>query len=183
MSDEFGATAWGHGWLRLAEPTTITRPDPALPRARTLARHDRVRDVDTAPGRVAAVVDDGGEHRVHLTLPVWGPVDRERAMAALAGHAGTDDLPDTVHAELRGADVPVTPSPDELTATCSCTARRAPCVHILAAYLELSRRLDERPVLALLLRGATGRPRPADAARVPLDTLDPATFYLSPTAD
>jgi hypothetical protein len=39
MTPEFGASAWGRAWLRLAEPDDITSIDTRLPKARSLARY------------------------------------------------------------------------------------------------------------------------------------------------
>ncbi|MCW2865790.1 MAG: hypothetical protein JWP48_7498 [Actinoallomurus sp.] len=177
MSGEFGATAWGHDWLRLAEPTSITRPDPALPRARSLARGDRVRDLELTPGQVTAVVDDRGERRVRITVPTWDDAQVGRARVVLADQPAGADLPDTVHAALRDAGLPLAPDPATLTTTCGCTSRKDPCLHLLATYVELARRLDERPRHAVVLRGLTDSGTPRGTARVPLGLVDPATFY------
>lgn len=94
---EFGATAWGRDWLRLAEPTATDRPDPALPRARSLARNDRVHDLKLTAGRVTAVVADRGGHRVDITVSVWNDTQLERARTALAAVPPSADLPDDLH--------------------------------------------------------------------------------------
>ncbi|QKW32429.1 hypothetical protein HUT17_04660 (plasmid) [Nocardiopsis flavescens] len=178
MSREFGTTAWGRDWRRLAEPTLITRPDPALPRARSMARRDRVRDIVVAPGRITAVVDERSPHDVVVDVPVWDAPRLERARETLS-HTYGDDLPDTVHAELSRIGQPPGPDPVTLTATCGCTGRKIPCPHILATYFEMARRLDQRPRLALVLRGLTDAHAPLDTARIPIGLIDPVDFYGS----
>jgi uncharacterized Zn finger protein len=178
VNREFGTTAWGRDWLRLAEPTSITRPDAALPRARSLARNDRVHDLAVEPGQVAALVEDRGRHRVSVTVPTWPAAQLDRARSVLAGAAAGEDLPDSLHAALRDAGLELAARTG--TTACSCGSRRDRCVHLLAAYFELARRLDERPRLALVLRGLTDGAAVRGTARIPLSLIDPATFYGTP---
>jgi uncharacterized Zn finger protein len=177
VSGEFGITAWGHDWLRLAEPTSITRPDPALPRARSLARGDHVRDLELTVGQVEAVVDDRGMHRVRIAIPTWDNAQLMRARAVLTDQSAGGDLPDTAHTALRDAGLALAPAPATLTTTCSCTSRRDPCLHLLATYFEIARRIDEQPRHALVLHGLTDSGAPRDTARIPLGLIDAATFY------
>lgn len=156
---------------------TITRPDPMLPRARSLARSERVRDLELTPGEVTASVHDRGEHRVRITTPRWDDAGLATARRLLAGRGDSADLPDSTHAALRNAGLAPAPAAATLTTTCSCTGRRKPCLHLVATYFELARRLDERPHLVLALRGLTDAAAARDTARIPLCLLDPATFY------
>lgn len=179
MNREFGTTAWGRDWVRLAEPTAISRPDPALPRARSLARNDRVHELATETGRVTATVSDRAQHQVDIALATWDENERDRARALLAGAPPGGDLPDAVHTALCEAGQNPGPEAAELTASCTCRSRRRPCPHILACFFELARRIDERPQLALTLRGLReSRAAPA-TSRIPLGLLDPARFYGS----
>ncbi|WP_019855517.1 SWIM zinc finger family protein [Actinopolyspora mortivallis] len=175
MNSEFGTTAWGRDWRRLAEPTSLTRPDPALPKARSLARRDHVTDVELRPGEITAVVHHSGSHRVRVDMPVWDREHVERARELVTGHG--DDLPDTVHSALVRAGQPPAPQPDVVTTNCDCTGRKRPCVHILAAFFEIARQLDHRPRLALALRGVEDSHSPPSTARVPIGLLDPTDFY------
>ncbi|AXB42615.1 hypothetical protein [Amycolatopsis albispora] len=162
MNGEFGTTAWGRDWVRLAEPTSVTRPDSRLPKARSLARREQVHEVALAPGTVTATVDG---HHVRLSVPLWDNNILHSASEKLHG----DDLPDAAHADL--------PPMGEIRADCDCTQRRNPCLHALATFYEVARRLDERPRLALVLRGLTTTAPARNATRIPLGLLDPATFY------
>ncbi|ANY09111.1 SWIM zinc finger family protein [Pseudonocardia sp. HH130630-07] len=163
----FGTTAWGRAWLRLAEPLSVTRPDPQLPPARSLARADRVRDLGTGPGTITATVDDGGPRTVRIGFPVWPDPPR------LDGPDLADELVD----RLATAGTPVAPTAAELDTACDCRRRDGRCRHVLAVLIETARRADEAPELAVLLRG--GRPpRPVtDRSRIPIDELDPAAYW------
>ncbi|MBA8824463.1 putative Zn finger protein [Saccharopolyspora lacisalsi] len=180
MSDEFGTTAWGRDWLRLAEPTSIIRPDPALPRARSLARNDRVHDLDATTGLIEATVRDRSRHRVRITVPIWDEPLLAKARTVLADQPVGGDLNDSVHTALKQAGLTLAPDPATRTATCDCTSRKDPCVHLLATYVEFARRLDERPRLALVLRGLTTSDTPGEITRIPLGLVEVATFYGTP---
>lgn len=83
-----------------------------------------------------------------------------------------------VHSQLREAGAAPAPDPATVTASCTCAGRKAPCVHVLATYFDVARRLDERPRTAIVLRGLTGAPG-HDTARIPIGLLDPARFYTA----
>ena len=179
MNQEFGVTAWGADWRRLAEPTTVTRPNPALPRARSLTRHDHVHDLRIVTGTITATVGDRAPRHVSITLTTWTGAQQRRATARLAEHAATDDLPDTALTALRNDGLDPAPDPATTTAQCDCSSRTRPCVHILAVYYETARRLDERPRLALTLRHADAARTDEPNSRITLTRIDPANFYDS----
>lgn len=182
MIPEFGVTAWGRAWLRLAEPTTVTTVDARLPKARALARRDQVEYLVTAPGRIDAVVRaQDAKHSIQLAFPLWDDAARDRADAFLDENPAAwqalsgGDAPD----ELAAAVGDVAPDADDIKATCRCRERRRPCLHQLAVLYALVQRIDEEPALALALRGWV-RAAVADdgPGPVPLAALDPAGFYI-----
>ena len=181
MAIEFGATAWGRDWVRLAQPTSATRPNPALPRARTLARNDKVRAAHLAPGSITATVDDRTDRDVALTFPTWTEAQQAIATDTLAGRSAGEDLPDELHRALTEAGVPPTPGAGSLSVACSCG--KPSCAHFLAVLFEVARRLDERPASALALRGVTELDTAQPAARIPITRIDPATFYGATAAN
>lgn len=184
MADnEFGYTRWGMDWVRLAEPLRQTRPDPLLPRARSIARNDGVRSV--VEGRtVRGHIHRGGQASVvHIEL---APLTRT-ALTALSAIVGTEPtlLTDEMHAAALTAGVPVAPEPAAID--CSCSARTARCLHVLATFYDLARRVDEDPRLSLDMQGY-GHPDqgagpddsgggPETPRWIPLNTLDPAMFF------
>ncbi|WP_327150544.1 hypothetical protein [Nocardia sp. NBC_01329] len=183
VDNEFGYTRWGMDWVRLAEPLRQTRPEPLLPRARSIARNSGVHTV--TEGRIVrAHIHRGGKASItHIEL---APPARTTvtALTAIVGTAPTL-LTDEMHAAARAADIPVAP---ELAAIdCSCSARTARCVHVLATFYDLARRVDEDPRLSLDLQGF-GQPDHGAAAGdsgavaerprwIPLNALDPAGFF------
>lgn len=175
MTDEFGVTPWGRDWARLAQPTSITRPNPAIPRARSLARNDCVGDLVLVAGSVTATVSLKRDYAVTLSCPPWTASEADLARTLLVD-APSGDLPDSLHSEAAKSGLAVGPGKDELASTCTCTQRAKPCVHVLAVYFELARRIDEQPHLALTLRGLD-RPTDETASRIPIGRLDPASFY------
>ncbi|MEU2252110.1 hypothetical protein [Nocardia xishanensis] len=179
MADnEFGYTAWGMDWVRLAEPLRQTRPEPLLPRARSIARNHGVRA--TVDGRVVrAHIHRGGQASVaHLEVaPLPG-----QAVAAIAEVIPDPTLlTDETHRALVTAGV--RPAPELAAVDCSCSARTERCVHVLATLYDMARRVDENPRLALEVRGyfeaahadsevSTEQPR-----WTPINTLDPARYF------
>jgi len=176
MTEEFGATAWGRDWLRLAQPTSVSRPNPAIPRARSLARADRVRELDITPGRVHARVEDRTDRQVWITLPVWQRRQLDAARVILTDATGAD-LADDLHAALAEAGLSPAPVPDTMDTGCDCVSRARPCPHLLTVYFELARRVDEQPRIALALRGLLGSGTHQSVARIPIELLDPTAFY------
>ncbi|HEU5425922.1 MAG TPA: hypothetical protein VFU74_03575 [Actinocrinis sp.] len=178
MNSEFGTTAWGRGWVRLAAPTTLTRPNPAIPRGLSLARNDRVRDLEIAPGSLTALVDDNSTREVHIALPAWDHCQLDVARRLLAGTVA-DNLRDEHEAALTHAGLCPVPEAATVTTDCPCTSRTKPCAHVIAVCFEIARRIDERPSTALVLRGVVHDTRPATAL-IPLSLIDPVDFYQKP---
>ncbi|MBU3065944.1 hypothetical protein KO481_31040 [Nocardia sp. NEAU-G5] len=181
MTDnEFGYTAWGMDWVRLAEPLRTTHPEPLLPRARSIARNAGVH-TEIEGTAVRASIHRGAQASVtYLELtPLSG-----RAITAIAALIPTDtvELGDAAHAAITASGITVAPQPR--STDCSCSARTPRCLHVLATYYALARRIDETPWLALDLQGyrAAAPPTGNDPATppprwTPLDTLDPATYF------
>ncbi|MEC3953919.1 hypothetical protein VMT65_12860 [Nocardia sp. CDC153] len=181
MADnEFGYTAWGKDWLRLAEPLTLTKPEPLLPRARSIARNNGVR-VEIEGTVVRSHIHRGSEASVtHLELTPFPRATIDAIAAVIPSDTLT--LSDDQHAAVLAAGITVTPI---LAATdCSCRARNARCLHMLATCYAVVRLIDETPWLALDLQGYRLNPPEADEDVptsiphwTPLDALDPAVYF------
>lgn len=180
--NEFGYTAWGMDVLRLAEPMTTTKPEPLLPRARSVARNGGV--TTRFDGRdVRATVHRGSEASV-VSIE-FAPMPRELALAVADLGVEPDALTDERHAALVAAGL--SPAPTLAGSDCSCRARSARCLHLLAALYDVTRHVDETPILALRIQGL-GTDDHADpdddtgpARRwQPINTVDPRTFYEIP---
>ena len=184
MADnEFGYTRWGMDWVRLAEPLDARRPEPLLPRARSIARNGGVRARIT--GRdVKASIHRGDQASVtHLEV---APLSRARAAAVAAVVGDAVVLTDEQHRALVTAQA--SPAPVVAATDCSCSARTARCLHVLAVLYDLARRVDENPRVALEIQGyldaATGEDEtaPVESPRwTPINALDPRYYFESPT--
>lgn len=181
MADnEFGYTAWGMDWVRLAEPLRQTRPEPLLPRARSIARNGGVQL--TFEGRIArAAIHRGGQASVtHLEV---APLPRSAITAIAELLPDTSVLTDAMHRTLRDAGISLAPV---LASTdCSCSARTARCLHMLSVCYAMARAVDENPRLALDIQGcfdpAEQDSDPLEPLRwVPVNTLDPAGYFEQP---
>ncbi|BDT88091.1 SWIM zinc finger family protein [Nocardia cyriacigeorgica] len=185
MADnEFGYTRWGMDWVRLAEPLRQTRPDPLLPRARSIARNHGVQA--TVTGRIIrAHIHRGGQASVtHVEV---APMPRP-TIDAIAAVIGTDPvtLTDEMHRAVVAADI--TPAPTLVAVDCSCSARSDRCVHVLAVLYDMARRVDESPRLALDIQGyftaadaPAGAQATAEPARwIPINTLDSVGWFAVP---
>ncbi|MFF3572479.1 hypothetical protein [Nocardia jiangxiensis] len=178
--NEFGYTAWGMDWVRLAEPLRTTRPDPLLPRARSIARNGGVHtEIDGTA--VRASIHRGSQ--ASITYLELAPLSPE-TITAITTRIPTDtvELGDDTHVSLRAAGITVAPTL-HLT-DCSCTARTPRCLHLLATCYALARQIDENPWLALDLQGyhsSTAEQSPTNETPVPrwtpITSLDPATFF------
>ncbi|WP_054814142.1 hypothetical protein [Nocardia arizonensis] len=180
MADnEFGYTPWGMDWVRLAEPLHRTRPEPLLPRARSIARNGGVQA--TVRDRVVrATIHRGGQASVtHLEVAAMSR-SRLTAAAAIVGDATV--LSDDVHRDLVAAGV--APAPVIAATDCSCSARTARCVHVLAVLYDTARRVDAHPRLALEIQGYFDAASAADCQVdlesprwIPLETIDPYRYF------
>ncbi|WP_336081770.1 hypothetical protein [Nocardia sp. SSK8] len=179
MADnEFGYTPWGMDWVRLAEPLRQTRPEPLLPRARSIARNDGVR-TEIERRVVRAHLHRGGQASVtHVEV---APLARAEIDAIAAVIPDPSVLTDAMHRAL--VDAGHSPAPTLASTDCSCSARTARCLHVLAVLYTIARRVDENPRLALELRGYF---EAAEAAGTPvqeprwtsINALDPAAFFI-----
>jgi uncharacterized Zn finger protein len=175
MTELFGVTPWGRDWVRLAQPTAIARPNPALPKARSLARNDRVEELNLTLGGITATVTDKAVRRVRLGLAPWTAAQLAEAQEMLKA-CPEADLPDSLHAEMSRRGLAPVPRVDELTTECDCPQRARPCVHTLAVFFEVARRVDESPRLSLVPRGVDGA-RGTAGSHIRLSDIERSTFY------
>ncbi|MFH5230834.1 hypothetical protein [Antrihabitans spumae] len=167
-TNEFGYTPWGMDWVRLAEPLAQKRPDPLLPRARSIARNNGV--TAEFEGRIAhARIHRGNDASVvHVEV---APMSWERITALGSGLAGA--LTNEVYAAITAAGESVAPT--IVSTDCSCSARTARCVHVLALFYETARRVDDDPRITLQLqdfyRATADNAAVEDAAQPPRWTL------------
>ncbi|MGC0367073.1 putative Zn finger protein [Rhodococcus sp. 27YEA15] len=184
--DDFGYTAWGRDWVRLAQPLRQTRPDPALPRARKLARVGGVHV--TIDGRIVRGVVQRGRNTLAACIEV-APMPREtivRISGQLYGaqsYGAQPILTDEVHRTVTEAGHG--PAPKLAGVDCSCSNGTGRCIHILAVFYEMARRVDDDPRIALdiqdFFRAPSGSTRVSTVALtqrwIALNTLDPSDYF------
>ncbi|WP_410641246.1 hypothetical protein [Amycolatopsis sp. lyj-346] len=179
--DDFGYTAWGRDWVRLAQPLRQTRPNPLLPRARKLARVGGAQV--TLDGRTVRGVVQRGRNTWVVGIEV-APMSRE-TIAGITGQlsGARPILTDDVHRVL--TETGHSPAPVLAGVECSCSDDTGCCIHVLAVYYEMARRVDDDPRIALdvqdFSRASSGGTRPATAALpqrwIALNALDPAGYF------
>ncbi|MFE3544800.1 hypothetical protein ACFXK0_17715 [Nocardia sp. NPDC059177] len=175
--NEFGYTPWGKDWVRLAEPLGQTKPEPMLPRARSIARNHGVRT--EIEGRIVrAHLHRGGQASIAHVEVV--PLTRD----AVTTIARTIPDPSVVTDEMHRAllDAGRSPAPALASTDCSCSARTDRCVHVLAVLYTIARQVDENPRLALELQGYFDATDDIDApVQEPrwtsINALDPTRFF------
>lgn len=180
----FGATPWGKEWLRRVEPITATRPNPMLPRARSLARSESVIVDTNTIGSIRCVVSAGKKiETATFAVPRYSAAHKRTALRIVTGHPthgrGSGDLPDALHAELvlRG----LAPVPTDVDTACTCSSRTDPCVHVTAATYAISLIVDQSPTTALAIRGLDLAEAAAStdfpARWMHIESVDAAAFY------
>ena len=171
--DDFGYTAWGRDWVRLAQPLRVTRPDPRLPRARALAKGGKV-EVTIGAGKIRGTVEHGRTTReVSIEVaPLSGPA------LSLIGTQARTVLTDEMYRECTELGHP--PVPVLTHVECSCPDSSGRCLHVLAVFYDMAQRIDDDPRLALdVLAPSHGT---HETAAVPqrwtaLAALDPAEYF------
>ncbi|GAA3543186.1 hypothetical protein GCM10022222_28590 [Amycolatopsis ultiminotia] len=181
--DDFGYTAWGRDWVRLAQPLLQTLPNPALPRARKLARAGGVQV--TIDGRVVRGVVQRGRTTAVACIEV-APMSGE-TIAGITGQlsGARPVLTDEVHRTITEAGY--RPAPALAGVDCSCPDDTGRCIHVLAVYYEMARRVDDDPRIALDVQeffgGSSGSVRVPTAALpqrwIALNALDPAEYFTA----
>ncbi|MCR3752118.1 SWIM zinc finger family protein [Lentzea californiensis] len=182
--DDFGYTPWGRDWVRLAQPLRQTLPNPALPRARKLARLGGVQV--TIDGRVVRGVVERGRGTSVACIAV-APMSQE-TIADIAGRlcGARALLTEDVHravTEMGHSPAPVLESVD-----CSCSDDTGRCVHVLAVFYEMARRVDDDPRISLDVQefcqvspDVTRAPTAALPQRwIALNVLNPADYFAVP---
>ncbi|MFI9510372.1 hypothetical protein [Nocardia sp. NPDC052566] len=177
--NDFGYTAWGRDWARLAEPLRQTRPEPLLPRARSIVRNFGVQA--TIEGRIVRATIHRG-NQASVTYLEVSPLPRASAAAIAQAIPDTTVLTDEMHRAVVAAGISLAPV---LASTdCSCSARTPRCLHVLSVFYDIARRVDEDPRVALELQGffqaaQDDSPAPAESRWTPIYTLDPAAYFAT----
>jgi len=165
------STFWGKAWCKNIE----SYHDYAnrLPRGRSYVRSNSVIDLQVAPGAVRAQVMGSSLYRVEIGIKRVAPARWAAIRAACAGKIGS--LIELLQGRISGEVMAVMtrpgeglfPQPAEITFRCSCPDVAGMCKHIAAVMYGIGSRLDTRPELLFLLRGADTADLIATAANAP----------------
>ena len=155
---EIATTFWGKAWCRNLE--AYSDYETRLPRGRSYVRNGCVLDLQISPGSVKALVSGTHVYKVNITIaPVtaaaWKALKRE-----CAGQVGSlidllqGKLSEAVMKIITSPESGLFPKPSEIKFDCSCPDWAGMCKHVAAALYGVGARLDHRPELLFLLRGA-----------------------------
>lgn len=150
---QFGNTWWGKAWLSALEERALEDPN-RLPRGRTYARQDRVRDLELSPGELRASVwgNSHDPYTTTLSIRVLPNVQWEHLLDEMMNRASNV-------ATLLAGEVPreigdrVLPDRGELSHECSCPDAAEPCKHVAALCYVAADLFDADPFALLTLRG------------------------------
>ncbi|MEV7617305.1 SWF or SNF family helicase [Streptomyces sp. NPDC089799] len=154
----FARTWWGHAWLRSLEDSALDGEQ--LKQGRRYARSGAVGAVSVRPGRLTAVVRDGGgtAHRTDVLVQEFGGADWNRLLdvaAAESGHIAAlldREMPPELVEDAAAAGVDLLPGIGDLDPSCDC-GEWDHCGHTAALCYQVARLLDQDPFVLLLLRG------------------------------
>ena len=127
---QFGTTWWGKAWLDALEQRSLIDPN-RLPRGRTYARQDRVRDIELSPGELRAQVSGNQEGPYTTTLSMRVLADSEWDTVLDLAMTKASNV-----AALLAGQVPkeigdhVLPDRGDLSPECSCPDWAEPCKHV-----------------------------------------------------
>lgn len=184
--NDFGYTVWGRDWVRLAESLRQTQPNPLLPRARRIARDGGAQVTIDGPIVRAAVKHGRNTWTATIEVAPMPPEAAAEISRRLTG--GQPALTDELYRAITEAGH--APAPNLVSVDCSCPADTPRCVHVLAVYYEMGRRVDDDPRIALDVQGffrassvGAGAPAGAPAAVttqrwIALNALKPADYFM-----
>lgn len=198
MPAEFGNTVWGRAWLRQVEPILTTGgPDRDIPKARSLVRR-AVRNVTISRNTVTGYVGDYGKEKVvTIQVPSWTASEMTKVNRIISAVDEPDptDLPGYVADQLNHAGIAIAPNLstvdarweqayDDDSADGDPLDPTPPRHVILALAYSIAQKVDEEPVLAVLLRTPKGRSAAVNKLTrtdlISLEDIDIESFYDLP---
>ncbi len=158
MARRFGHTWWGKAWLEALENRALIDPN-RLPRGRTYARQDRVRNLEVEPGLIRAYVEGTELYRSQLSVRPFSEEQWDRLLDVIvsrSAHAAallTGELPPELDEAAREVGIELLPDAGDLGPECSCPDWAEPCKHAAALCYVVADLIDSDPFVLLLLRG------------------------------
>jgi uncharacterized Zn finger protein len=155
---KIAGTFWGKSWCENLE--RYSDFSNRLPRGRTYVRNGSVIDLQISEGLVKALVS-GSE--IYETSVKFATLARNRWGAIKKACAGKiDSVVELLQGKLSGGVMEILtareaglfPAPGEIEMHCSCPDWATMCKHVAAVLYGIGARLDTRPELLFVLRGA-----------------------------
>ena len=149
---------WGKSWCQNLE--SYSDYSNRLGRGRSYVRNGAVVDLRIEEGRITSRVQGRRLYEVRVTIR---PVATARWSALVSAcHGDVSSIADLLSGALSPRvlkamcehDKGLFPEPREIEFTCSCPDWASMCKHVAATLYGVGARLDERPELLFVLRGA-----------------------------
>ena len=151
VTRQFGSTWWGQAWLEALEQRALLDPN-RLPRGRTYARQDRVKNIELEPGLIRAEVHGNDTYIATLGVALLNNTEWDALLDEVVGRA-------KLAAALLSGEVPhelheiLLPGVGDLIPDCNCPDGAEPCKHSAALCYVAADLFDVDPFALLLLRG------------------------------
>lgn len=157
--EPFADSWWGRAWVAALE--SLSMDGARLARGRAYADEGKVAAITVTPGRVVAYVHGSRArpYRAELRLRTFTDTGWDTLLDAVAVHPGhlsallAKEMPHSLAATAREADVRLLPGGDDLDPSCTCPDHGRPCKHVAALCYQTARLLDSDPFVLLLMRG------------------------------
>ena len=154
---KFGYTWWGKKWLDSLRNTDFSN---RLPRGRTYARNNRVKNIKITRQGVVAKVLGSYSYKVKFNQKPFTKAEQEKIvkvivnnftyLSALLNHK----LPSEILEEFRQENIELLPNSwQDIQADCSCPDWAECCKHIAAVIYVVVNEIDKNPFLIFQLRG------------------------------
>jgi uncharacterized Zn finger protein len=166
---KIASTFWGNAWCENLE--RYSDYANRLPRGRSYVRNGSVIDLRIEAGEVTALVQGSSLYTIKIGLkPVeparWSALVKEctgkidSVVELLAGKLSSGVM-ELITREKTG----LFPAPSHISMSCSCPDWATMCKHVAAVLYGVGARLDQRPELLFLLRGADPSALVAEVAK------------------
>jgi SNF2 family DNA or RNA helicase/uncharacterized Zn finger protein len=156
----FGKTWWGKKWIEALE--SIDKDTNRLPRGRSYAKDDAVKEIKTSGKYISAKVKGSSKspYSIKIELVVYKPEERKRVEnllrenPSMVGEFSVGKISENVQKFFDKNKIQLFPNSwDEINATCTCPDWANPCKHRAAVYYLLANEIDKNPTLLLEWRG------------------------------
>jgi uncharacterized Zn finger protein len=151
-------TFWGEAWCGHLE--SFSDFENRLPRGRTYVRNGSVCHLAVAKGRIEAKVSGSELYDVKVSIKTLPGKQWTAIKGRCSGQIGSllellqGRLSEHVMGVVTDRQDGLFPSPKEISFACSCPDSAVMCKHVAAVLYGVGARLDAKPELLFLLRGA-----------------------------